>query len=131
MRLTKKQRDAVKMKYGGRCAYCGCELSDRWHADHLVPVMREVKTVRTEKGYRLTSEKPMRPENDTIENLMPACPSCNIDKHILTIEEWRDDLQRTVNTLNSYSRAYKFARRFGLVEETGRSVSFHFEREKP
>ncbi len=28
MALTKKQRAELRMKFGGRCAYCGCELSD-------------------------------------------------------------------------------------------------------
>ncbi len=26
MALTKKQRAELRMKFGGRCAYCGCEL---------------------------------------------------------------------------------------------------------
>ncbi|EEZ1994754.1 HNH endonuclease, partial [Escherichia coli] len=26
MALTKKQREKLRMKFGGRCAYCGCEL---------------------------------------------------------------------------------------------------------
>lgn len=28
MALTKKQRAELRMKFGGRCAYCGCELGD-------------------------------------------------------------------------------------------------------
>lgn len=28
------------MKLGGRCAYCGCELGEKWHADHVKPVIR-------------------------------------------------------------------------------------------
>ncbi|WP_109042751.1 hypothetical protein [Escherichia coli] len=27
MALTKKQREKLRMKFGGRCAYCGCELT--------------------------------------------------------------------------------------------------------
>ncbi|EEI8572131.1 HNH endonuclease, partial [Salmonella enterica subsp. enterica serovar 4,[5],12:i:-] len=26
MALTRKQRERLRMKFGGRCAYCGCEL---------------------------------------------------------------------------------------------------------
>ena len=29
MALTKKQRAELRMKFGGRCAYCGCELGDK------------------------------------------------------------------------------------------------------
>ncbi len=33
MALTKKQREKLRMKFGGRCAYCGCELPEKgWHA---------------------------------------------------------------------------------------------------
>ncbi len=42
MALTKKQRTELRMKFGGRCAYCGCELSDKWHADHVEAVRRNI-----------------------------------------------------------------------------------------
>lgn len=30
------------MKFGGRCAYCGCELPEKgWHADHVEAVLRK------------------------------------------------------------------------------------------
>lgn len=29
MALTKKQREKLRMKFGGRCAYCGCELPEK------------------------------------------------------------------------------------------------------
>ncbi len=33
MALTKKQREKLRMKFGGRCAYCSCELPEKgWHA---------------------------------------------------------------------------------------------------
>ncbi|HHR4690493.1 TPA: HNH endonuclease, partial [Salmonella enterica] len=36
MSLTKKQRAELRMKFGGRCAYCGCVLPEKgWHADHV------------------------------------------------------------------------------------------------
>ena len=40
MRLKKAEREQVRMKYGGRCAYCGNDLGERWHADHFAPVIR-------------------------------------------------------------------------------------------
>lgn len=30
MKLTKQQRTDLKMKFGGHCAYCGCELDDEY-----------------------------------------------------------------------------------------------------
>ena len=38
MKLNKKQREKLKQKYGGNCAYCGCELGNKWHADHIEAV---------------------------------------------------------------------------------------------
>lgn len=36
MALTKKQRAILREKFGGKCAYCGCELPEKgWHADHV------------------------------------------------------------------------------------------------
>lgn len=43
MALTKKQRAELRMKFGGRCAYCGCELPEKgWHADHVEAVRRNI-----------------------------------------------------------------------------------------
>ncbi len=33
---TKKQRELIFNKYGGKCAYCGCELAKGWHIDKFV-----------------------------------------------------------------------------------------------
>ncbi|EDA6448068.1 HNH endonuclease, partial [Salmonella enterica subsp. enterica serovar Typhimurium] len=42
MALTRKQRERLRMKFGGRCAYCGCELPEKgWHADHVQAVLRK------------------------------------------------------------------------------------------
>lgn len=42
MALTRKQREKLRMKFGGRCAYCGCELPEKgWHADHVQAVLRK------------------------------------------------------------------------------------------
>ena len=43
MKLSKADRETVRMKFGGKCAYCGCDLPERWHADHFEPVVRELK----------------------------------------------------------------------------------------
>ena len=45
MALKKSERELVRMKYGGRCAYCGCELPKVWHADHFVACRRDLVAV--------------------------------------------------------------------------------------
>ena len=118
MKLTKAQRKALHDKYKGHCAYCGCELHDIWHADHLKPIVRN------------GNETCLSPENDTIENMMPSCPSCNMIKNSFTLEQFRENIQNFVRSLNNYDVQYKFAKKFGLIEETGKSVKFYFERKK-
>jgi 5-methylcytosine-specific restriction endonuclease McrA len=65
--------------YGGRCAYCGDD--GPLQADHRVSLARG--------------------GTNSIENILPACASCNAKKHLMTEEEFRarlaqerhDDLQ--------------------------------------
>jgi len=126
MRLTKTQREQVRMKFGGKCAYCGCDLPQRWHADHVEAVERKLEYVRG-KGFVATGEM-YKPQNDTIENMMPSCPPCNISKHALSLDEWRGWLSGHVKSLNSYHPIYRLAKAYGLVQETGATVVFYFER---
>lgn len=46
--------------YGGCCAYCGVELGDDWHFDHVIPLSRG--------GTNWPG------------NLRPSCPGCNLSK---------------------------------------------------
>ncbi|POY55702.1 HNH endonuclease [Pectobacterium versatile] len=132
MALNKKQRAELRMKFGGRCAYCGCELPDRWHADHVQPVIRISEIVRTNSGpfthkYVATGES-RRPENDTIDNLFPTCPPCNIFKSSFDIEEFRSELQQQLTRLKSKSVNYRMSEKFGQVIETPSPIVFWFEK---
>lgn len=118
MKLSKLQREEVKQKFGGHCAYCGCVLGDKWHADHLEAVVRD-----------LTTGKPEKPENDVIENLMPACPACNWNKRSMSLESWRNLLThyRDVQVIRDCSQIRHLIR-FGLVEFNQKPIVFHFEK---
>ncbi len=126
MKLTKQQRDTLKMMFGGRCAYCGCVLGDKWHADHVEALQRKSTYMRG-KGFVATGEA-WNPSANRADNLMPACVPCNIDKADCSIDSWRNSIARRVDVLTRNSTAYRHARRFGLVEETGKPVVFYFER---
>ncbi len=129
MKLSKKQREELKAKYNGRCAYCGVELGKIWHADHLEPVVRKHQWEKDSNGrsqFVATSEV-WHPENDTIENLMPSCPSCNVYKHAMSLEEFRREIQRTDEKLNRVS-IYRMGKRFGMITDNRMSVIFHFEK---
>ena len=126
MKLTKSQRAALHAMFDGHCAYCGDLLGERWHADHVEPVERKLKYVRG-KGFVPTGEL-YRPENDRIDNFMPACPPCNIDKHAMSLENWRTKLSRALEVLANNQPTYRHARRFGLLMETPQPIVFYFER---
>lgn len=127
MSLSKADRAKVRDKFGGKCAYCGEPLQDRWHADHVERVERVLEFDRERGGVRCT-DKFHRPENDTVENRWPSCAPCNLDKHSMTLDQWRRKLQNACDVLRRNQPTYRHALRFGLVQETGRQVTFYFER---
>ena len=119
MALTKKQRVQLREKFGGKCAYCGCELPEKgWHADHAEAVFRNIS-----KGYAMD-----RPEFDCLENMMPACQPCNLYKAACSIEQFRERVATQLDVTRRASRSYRFAEAFGLVKPTGNSVIFWFEK---
>lgn len=115
--MKKSERQIIFNKYAGHCAYCGCELKDGWHVDHIEPIVRDLK-------YKSTCE---HPENNRFENYNPSCPSCNILKNSMSIESFRNNIARFVNSLESYSTQFKVALKYGLVEKTNKEVKFYFE----
>jgi 5-methylcytosine-specific restriction endonuclease McrA len=120
MKLTKAKREQVRLKYQGRCAYCGHMLPERWHADHIEPVVRN--------DWLKAPRAPDWPERDTIHNLNPACPPCNIDKHSLSLEDWRQMIQRSNDVLLRDVSTFRRAVRYGLVSLASGPVVFYFER---
>ena len=50
--LTPAKREQLRMMFGGKCAYCGCEFTGKWHADH---VMKQCAVMRM--GGRCVSPK--------------------------------------------------------------------------
>jgi len=132
MSLSTSQRLDLFNKYGGRCAYCGHMLPERgWHADHLEPVMRDSKIVRVNEPGRthkyVQTGVLLRPENERLENYMPACRACNIDKACFPLEDWRRQLERRPQVLRDNHSAYRHAERFGLVKQVETRVIFYFE----
>lgn len=157
--MNKKLREKIFQKYGGRCSYCGCDLTGtRWHVDHAEPVIRKRKHIGSgwfhiETGEPAPNDKALlekidwrkyqhrkgrwvpdgfhQPENDTEENYMPACASCNINKHSMNIDQFRDFIARFVVSLNKRNVQYIVAKRYGLIAETGIKVQFYFETHNP
>lgn len=123
MSMNKKQRAALKEMCGGRCAYCGDPLGDRWHADHVEPVVRYLTT-----GHRGSPVGQLYPNRNRDNNYKPACIPCNINKHSMDLETWRLQLEGLNDALLQYSANYRHALRFGLIAEARKPVVFYFER---
>lgn len=104
-KLTKDERMAVYRKTNGRCAYCGCVLEYKdMQVDHIIPI----------NGWSEQGE-------DTMDNMLPACRSCNHYKSRSTLEGFRKMVENmpTVLICNAV--------RFGLVTPTPHPVKFYFE----
>lgn len=134
--MKKADRLIIFNKYGGRCAYCGCDLEPGWHVDELLPVRRSWQYVKDEAGNRVWNrhkndfEKVRtmeHPERLCLENQMPACASCNINKHSDSLEDFRKLIAGFTKHLNGVNTQYKIAKRYGLVHETIKPVVFYFE----
>lgn len=112
-RFSARERKQVFDMFEGHCAYCGCEVTFR--------------------GMQMDHKEPLYiGGEDKIENLYPACRSCNHYKHSLGIEEFRKYLAGINQRLMRDSIPFKVAVRFGIVKHMGDKVIFYFERcEKP
>lgn len=133
MALTKKQRAELRMKFGGRCAYCGCELPEKgWHADHVQPVARisEQDMKAAEKGiFKLKATGEVRNiYADTLENQYPACAPCYLFKTSYSLEMFRKQISLQVERGRKSSVNFRTAERFGLVEVVEKPVVFWFEK---
>lgn len=132
MALTRKQRERLRMKFGGRCAYCGCELPEKgWHADHVQAVLRKSERCMkaAEKGiFRLKSTGDVfRPEADCPENIFPSCAPCNLLKTTYSLEMFRKLVSLQVERGRRSSVNFRTAERFGLISVVNKPVVFWFE----
>lgn len=124
---SKKLREIVFQKYGGRCAYCGCELEKGWHVDHI-QAKRRGESEEWIQHINKSRLKPLIKGEDTIENYNPSCAPCNIWKGTYSIEQFRSEIKLQMNRLNAYNSNYRNAKRYGLITETEIEVKFYFEK---
>ena len=125
--MKKTDRELIYNKYGGCCAYCGCILKKGWHVDELKPVRRNFTYDKNKGTFKATGDY-LHLERFNIENQMPSCPSCNINKHSMSLEEFRSLITGFMKHLNEVNTQYKIAKRYGLIEETIKPIVFYFEK---
>jgi 5-methylcytosine-specific restriction endonuclease McrA len=106
----KVDRHAVYAKYNNNCAYCGNHLEFKdMQVDHFVP-----KTKFQGEGA------------DELENLMPSCKECNMDKGNMLIDEWRERLHNASETVKS-SKILASALKFNMIEIKPFDGKFYYE----
>ena len=105
-RLTKAERERVYRKCNGRCAYCGCVINYKdMQVNHAIPLR---------KGG-----------SDTLNNMLPACRSCNHYKSTFTVNEFRTYVSGIPERLQRDSIPYQV---WGRIQSC-KNVQFYFEKE--
>lgn len=104
-------------KTGGHCAYCGCVLPEKgWHLDHVKPLYRGHDGVH-----------PAFRGCDAADNALPSCPRCNRWKSVMSVDEFRGEIEAQVHRLRRDSAAFRMAEDYGQVTERNLPVVFYFE----
>ena len=108
-KLSKAERQEVYQKCNGHCAYCGTEIEYKdMQVDHV---------------------KPLRIGGlDDMDNMLPACRSCNHYKATLDVEGFKNYLAGIHKRLRRDSIPYQVAERFGIVKHNTDDIQFYFEK---
>ena len=118
IKATRKEfRDSIRAKYQDKCAYCGIDLNDSFHCDHVLPI------------HRRKNGTCRYPERDHYDNIVGSCAQCNLAKKQLSIEGFRTRLRRKLIQLNKLAN-FRLAKVYGQVQETPTKIVFWFEKVK-
>ena len=111
MAISKKQRELIKNKFGGKCAYCGIHLVKGWNVDHIKPQV-------------------LGGTND-LENLNPSCKYCNNYKCHTDLEGYRKQLHKMLNERLEYlfksKTKMQVAMNMGAINHNLWNGKFYFE----
>lgn len=115
MSVSKKKRETVYQKYDGHCAYCGREIAYKdMQVDHFLPL----------RAWGVGDSG-----TDDIENLMPACRTCNHYKRAHTLETFRRYVADIPRKLRQ-NYIYKVGVIYGNVVEVEKPIVFYFEKQE-
>ena len=113
--FSKKLREILFDKYGGKCAYCGKTLKEgKWNIDHINPF------------FLAHFEPDLDPNRE--ENLNPACKKCNMFKSAFRLEDFRRELQLQVHRLKQ-SAQFNRALVYNQVKIVEKPIVFFFEQQ--
>ena len=105
--MKQEIRRIVFNKFNGHCAYCGTELDfSKFQVDHFIPKL---------KGG----------SND-LDNLMPSCTECNRYKATLSIDIFREWLEKSKKQLLR-TQNLRILNRIGGFSINDKPIIFYFE----
>ena len=118
-------REKVHQKYGGRCAYCGQEITmKQMQIDHIIPQ----RAYSEKHGCLIVGcQKFTKYGLNDLQNLAPACRPCNNFKSGMPLEDFRSEIAAQPERLRRYRNQFRLAERFGLVAVVNIPVVFYFE----
>lgn len=124
----KNLRETVYEKCNGHCGYCGDKIEIKaMQVDHIIP--QAFFLFHLKNKHKIPEFLSHLTETDVnhIDNLMPACRICNKWKDTFCLDSFKNQIIEQIKRLNDYSANYRFAKKYGLVEETPKPVQFYFE----
>jgi 5-methylcytosine-specific restriction endonuclease McrA len=111
MYISKKQREIVRNKFAGKCAYCGTDLVKGWNVDHIKPLVMG--------------------GTNNLDNLNPSCKDCNNYKCHTDLEGYRSQLYKMLNDKLEYlfksKTKMQVAINMGSIKHTLWDGKFYFE----
>jgi 5-methylcytosine-specific restriction endonuclease McrA len=130
MYISKKDRELIKYKFGGKCAYSGTELKEDWQVDHVKPIIRN--------WY---SKGALFEESHNIDNMIPCQKIINHYKGSLDLETFRNwylgELHERLKKLPKNPKTEKSIKRknyllevaslFDITEDKPFNKKFYFE----
>lgn len=112
--MEKKMRQKIFEKYDGHCAYCGCELNDKWQVDHAIS-----------KCYFFLIDPLNRNGVNAEFNLMPACKECNHYKRSLCVDNYEHHIGFRKYMMSFHKRLAKLPKKTIVVRTKERIIYMH------
>lgn len=129
--IPKKERDQIRQKFGGKCAYCGepFTTSRKMQVDHVEPFQGFWHSYYFKDGkwFKRGPKEDTEVEPCRNDNLFPSCAKCNNYKFGFSIEDFRRNIAESCRKAEERSVNFRFAKAYNLIKETGIPVVFWFE----
>ncbi len=126
--MAKINRQEILDKFSGHCAYCGEEIDlKKMQVDHVIPQYLFDRKFDMQKKAPKFLKHLNESNKDHVDNLFPACRVCNNWKNTHSLEQFRKEIGEQIRRLNEYNSNYRFAKRYGLIQETPKKIVFYFE----